>query len=99
MTFKAGLRTADGGFDGRIYFSDDVETHSMVVEVKRGEIVSISQVRALRGMLDDDLALMAGLIILHALPKRQRVKFNRFRISAEHVEMGASTIPGCKFCP
>ena len=60
--FVSFKRTADGGIDGRTYFSDDVETHSMALEVKGGRNVSISHLRALRGVLDDDLALMAGLI-------------------------------------
>ena len=91
--FVSTKRTADGGIDGRIYFSDSDTTHSMVVEVKGGENVSISHVRALRGVLDDDLALMAGLIILHPLRERQRINFNRFMASAGHVEIKGKAYP------
>ena len=86
-------RTSDGGIDGRIYFSDSNTTQSMVVEVKGGENVSISHVRALRGVLDDDLALMAGLIILHPLRERQRINFNKFMAGAGHVTISGKQYP------
>ena len=91
--FVSTKRTSDGGIDGRIYFSDSEITHSMVVEVKGGENVSISHIRALRGVLEDDLALMAGFIILRPLRDRQRKNFNRFISSAGHITIKDKKYP------
>ena len=91
--FVTTKKTADGGIDGRIYFSDKNRTHSMVVEVKGGDNVSIAHVRALRGVLDDDLALMAGLIIQKPLRDRKRANFKQFMSSAGHVKIGTKTYP------
>ena len=66
MTTK---RSADGGIDGRVYFAvpHAQDLQSMVVEVKGGANVSIRDLRALKGVLDYDTALMAGLIIMEPL--------------------------------
>ena len=62
--FVTTKRTADGGVDGRIYFAVPYgrELQSMAVEVKGGANVTIESLRALKGVLDYDTALMAGLI-------------------------------------
>ena len=62
--FVTTKRTADGGVDGRLYFDvpDEKDLQSMVIEVKGGKNVGIGVLRELRGVLDDDMALMAGLI-------------------------------------
>ena len=66
MTTK---KTADGGIDGRLYFSlpNKPDLESMVIEVKGGKNVNIGDVRGLRGVLDRDEALMVGLIIMEPL--------------------------------
>ncbi len=74
--FVTAKRTADGGIDGRLYFArqeTDKDLSSMVLEVKGGKNVGVSTVRDLRGVLERDDALMAGLIILHPLgPTKER---------------------------
>ena len=82
--FVTTKRTADGGIDGRLYFAvpDAPELQSMILEVKGGHNVTIRVVRELKGVLDDDHALMAGLIVLHPISDRQRANFGRFMASA-----------------
>ena len=82
--FVTSKRTADGGIDGRVYFAvpDQKDLQSMVVEVKGGAHVSIAHLRALRGILDNDTALMAGLITMTPLADRQRQNFERFMAGA-----------------
>ena len=75
MTTRRG---GDGGIDGRIYFPlapESKELESMVVEVKGGRNVGIGVVRELRGVLERDEALMAGLIVLHPPGDRQARSF------------------------
>ena len=78
--FVTSKRTADGGIDGRIYF--DMPGHedfqSMALEVKGGRNVGISVLRELRGVLENDQAQMAGLIVLHPPSERQMASFKRF---------------------
>ena len=64
---------ADGGIDGRVYFAipDSRELQSMVVEVKGGATVNVTDLRALKGVLDNDQALMAGLIIMKNAGRRE----------------------------
>jgi len=75
--FVTSRKTSDGGIDGRLYFSlpNDNQLKSMVLEVKGGRNVDISVVRGLRGVLEKDEALMAGLIILHDLGARKTTNF------------------------
>ena len=56
--FVTSKRTADGGIDGRLYFDvpNNPDIQSMVIEVKGGKNVSIADLRALRGVLDNDEA-------------------------------------------
>ena len=63
--FVTTRRTGDGGVDGRIYFDvpDETNFQSMAIEVKGGH-AGIKTLRELRGVLDDDRALLAGLIML-----------------------------------
>lgn len=42
----------------------------MAIEVKGGKNVNISDLRALKGVLDNDTALMVGLIIMEPLGER-----------------------------
>ena len=82
--FVTTRRSADGGIDGRVYFAmpNEPDLQSMVVEVKGGRNVNIRDLRALKGVLDYDDALMAGLIVLHPLGKTQERNFNRFMSEA-----------------
>ena len=77
--FATAKRTADGGIDGRLYFHCPGEPHlqSMVIEVKGGRNVAIAQLKALRGVLEHDEALMAGLIIMKPLGDRKMLNFQQ----------------------
>ena len=81
--FVTSRKTGDGGIDGRLYFSipDQRGLASMVIEVKGGKNVDIAVVRSLRGTLERDSALMAGLIVMEDLGERKTRNFER--------EMGA----------
>lgn len=81
--FVTSRKTGDGGIDGRLYFSipDQRGLASMVIEVKGGKNVDIAVVRSLRGALERDSALMAGLIVMEDLGERKTRNFER--------EMGA----------
>ena len=67
--FVTTKQTADGGIDGRLYFGipDAPDLQSMVIEVKGGSTVNITDVRALGNVLDRDHALMAGLITMQPI--------------------------------
>ena len=77
--FVTSKRSADGGIDGRIYF--DLSGHDgfqgMALEVKGGKNVGISVLRELLGVLENDQAKMAGLIVLHEPSDRQMTSFKR----------------------
>ena len=104
--FVTSKRTADGGIDGRLYFyapdyanlapgdtplSETLE--SMVIEVKGGRNVSIADVRALRGVLDNDDAAMAGLIVLDEPGARKVRNFAKFMGEAGTVEIMGNEYP------
>ena len=93
--FVTTKRTADGGIDGRIYFAvpDAKELQSMVVEVKGGANVTIESLRALKGVLDYDNALMAGLIIREPLGAVKARNFNRFMADAGMIELWGNEYP------
>ena len=83
--FVTTKRSADGGVDGRIYFAmpeNDARQRrpleSMAIEVKGGKNVGINVVRELRGVLDNDHALMASLIVLEPLGERKEQNFRKF---------------------
>ena len=77
--FVTTKRTADGGVDGRIYFGvpDERDLQSLAIEVKGGANVNISDLRALAGVLENDLAMMAGLIVMEPLGAIQTRNFHR----------------------
>ena len=93
--FVTTKRTVDGGIDGRIYFAvpDARELQSMVVEVKGGANVTIESLRALKGVLDNDVALMAGLIIREPLGPVKERNFNRFMAQAGMIELWGNEYP------
>ena len=91
--FVTSKRSADGGIDGRLYFtrSDmDKDLSSMVLEVKGGKNVGISDVRNLRGVLERDDALMAGLIIMEPLSDRKKANFKREMAQAGDLEFNGT---------
>ncbi len=93
--FVTTRKAADGGVDGRIYYAvpHAQDLQSMVVEVKGGRNVSIADVRALKGVLDYDSALMAGLIILHPLGDVKERNFRRFMADAGTVDLWGNDYP------
>lgn len=78
--FVTTKRTADGGIDGRLYFNviGEQEFQSMILEVKGGTHVNINVLRELKGVLDTDDAVMAGLIVLHPLSDNKIRNFKRY---------------------
>ena len=87
--FVTTRQSGDGGIDGRIYFAmpeNDARKRrgleSMVIEVKGGKNVGINVMRELRGVLDNDDALLAGLIILEPLGDRKERNFRKFMADA-----------------
>ena len=77
--FVTSRKTGDGGVDGRLYFSmpDERDLQSMVLEVKGGKNVGINVVRDLRGVLERESALMAGLIVMDDLGECKTANFKR----------------------
>ena len=55
---------------------DDLQ--SMATEVKGGKNVGIATLRALRGVLENDAALIVGLLILEPLGVTKERNFHRF---------------------
>ena len=87
--FVTTRRTADGGIDGRLYFAlpREKSLQSMAIEVKGGKNVSIRDLRALKGVLDNDTALMAGLIVMDALGGTKDRNFHRFMAEAGDLDV------------
>ena len=91
--FVTAKKTADRGVDGRLYFdTGERDLQSMVLEVKGGRSVTIRDVRDLRGVLERETALLAGLIVLHAPSTRQRANFER-----EMAAAGVLTVEGVDY--
>ena len=93
--FVTTRRTADGGIDGRLYFDvpGEKDFQSMAIEVKGGKHVGISVLRELRGVLEDDRALMAGLIVMNDPTQRALTNWKRFMASAEDLEVHGRPYP------
>ena len=87
--FVTTKRTADGGIDGRIYFSmpNEQVLQSMVLEVKGGVNVTIADLRALHSVLEREEALMAGLIIMHPLGDRKMQNFKKLMGEAGYLDV------------
>ena len=87
--FVTTKRTGDGGVDGRLYFDvpGERELQSMAIEVKGGRNVTIADVRALRGVLENETAEMAGLIIMEPLGATKARNFRRFMAEAGDFEV------------
>ena len=93
--FVTTKRTADGGIDGRLYFStpDERDLQSMAIEVKGGKNVNITALRALKGVLDNDSALIAGLIIMEPLGTVKERNFRQFMAGAGDFEVSGINYP------
>ena len=91
--FVTTKRTADGGIDGRLYFAvpSQRDLQSMVIEVKGGKNVSIRDLRSLQGVLDNDQALMAGLIIMEPLGTVKERNFHGFMGKMGDVKINGAT--------
>ena len=87
--FVTTKRTADGGIDGRLYFGlpDSKDLLSMAIEVKGGRNVGIKEVRELRGVLDNDQAVMAGLIVLDPFGQTKERNVRRFMADAGDLDV------------
>ncbi len=87
--FVTTKRTADGGIDGRLYFSlpNDRDLSSMAIEVKGGRNVGIKDVRELRGVLDNDDAKMAGLVVMHPFGQTKERNIRRFMANAGDMDV------------
>ena len=59
----------------------------MVIEVKEGANVPVTALRALKGVLDYDTALMAGLITMRPIGDTQARNFKRFMADAGTLEI------------
>lgn len=93
--FVTTKKTDDGGIDGRLYFSlpGKVELESMVIEVKGGKNVGIEFVRSLRGVLERDQALMAGIIVMNDLGDRKTKNFRREMGDAGFLDVSGMSYP------
>ena len=93
--FVTTRRSADGGIDGRLYFSipDERKLQSMILEVKGGASVSINDLRALRGVLTGDDALLAGLIVMNPLGDRQARNFHQLMAEEGDLAVGDAVYP------
>ena len=87
--FVTTKRTGDGGIDGRLYFGlpDARDLSSMAIEVKGGKNVGIKDVRELRGVLDNDDAKMAGLIVMHPFGQTKERNIRRFTADAGDMDV------------
>lgn len=93
--FVTANKTADGGIDGRLYFDvpDEKDFQSMFIEVKGGKNVGVSVLRQLRGILEDDLALMAGLIVMREPSSRSIANWSGIISSAGELEVHGKLYP------
>ena len=93
--FVTTKKTADGGVDGRLYFGipHDPELKSMAIEVKGGINVGITALRALAGVVNNDMALVGGLIYMEPLGTVKERNFRRFMAEAGDVEILGSPYP------
>ena len=83
--FVTTKRTTDGGIDGRVYFAvpGEQDLQSMVVEVKGGSHVNVTNWRSLKAVLSRDEALLAGLIVLEPLGEARIRNFSREAMDLE----------------
>lgn len=89
-TDVARLAFCFGGIDGRRYFDcpGKPDLQCMAFEVKGGKNVGIRDMGALRDVIEDDLAMMGGLIVLEPLGDRNEQNFRRKMAQAGDVRIG-----------
>ncbi len=87
--FVTTKRTADGGVDGRLYFvvPNESSLQSMALEVKGGKNISIASLRPLLGVLENDMALMAGIIVMDKIGDTKERNFRRFMAEAGDIDV------------
>ena len=87
--FVTSRKSADGGVDGRIYFAvpGEEELQRMVVEVKGGKNVNVTDWRALKGVLSREEAMLAGLIVMEPLGSTKVRNFVREAMDLEPVNI------------
>ena len=92
--FVTTKRTSDGGIDGRLYFGlpNNRDLSSMAIEVKGGKNVGIKEVRELSGVLGNDVALLAGLIVMEPPGPTKERNFKR-----EMLKAGDLNVMGVKY--
>jgi site-specific DNA-methyltransferase (adenine-specific) len=93
--FVTSRKTADGGIDGRLYFSvpGERDLQSMVIEVKGGKSINPTVLRDLRGVLEREQAMMAGLIIMDDLGTRKMANFHREMGRANDLDINGIMYP------
>jgi len=93
--FVTSRKSADGGIDGRLYFSmpNERDLQSMVIEVKGGKNINPTVLRDLRGVLERDQALMAGLIVMEDLGERKTKNFRREMGDARDINVNGVLYP------
>ncbi len=70
----------------------------MIIEVKGGKNIGIGVLRQLRGVLEDELAVvMAGLIVLEPLSAAKERNFKRFVAEAGVVKLGGLEYPAMRY--
>ena len=92
--FVTTERTAERRIDGRLYFSIPGKRglQSMAIEVKGGKEMNITDIHAMKDVLDNGAALMAGLILLEeqALVK-DWLSFGSHRFEAGELDVGENS--------
>jgi len=90
---KDQLKGPDAGIDGIIHFSDDNtgKYKKLIIQVKSGKNVSVSQVRDLKGVVEREKAVIGALITLKN-PTRQMLEE---AAQARHYE--PESLPGLRF--
>ena len=65
--------------------------------MKGGKNVSIADLRALRGVLENETALLAGLIIMEPLGTVKQRNFNRFMARRATLRYWAASTQECSY--
>ena len=80
-----------GGFTSTFQATPDLQ--SMIISVKGGKNVSITDLRELKGILDSEEAMLGGLIVLHPLGVHKTRNFNKFMADAGLLKIGPAHYP------
>ena len=65
----------------------------MAIEVKGGKNIGIRDMRALHGVVENDVAMMGGLIVLEPLGDRKEQNFRREMAQSGDVRIGQAAYP------